>query len=240
MVETREMRLEAERRTSSPATCRRTASPRSSSRATSTSPSRAAASRRRCSRSSSTSTATAASTSPACRPARPNRIARRASKKRARICKGAIVGTGKIEALVALPSGPVADQLAADPLQRPAPGRQPDRRRPRPHHGAGDPDLRLRRADRKAPRRIPLPGDRRTSRRWPAASARSPSISVKIGRRYSAGGVQAQLRLRPLQRPHPPQPRRLHLRQRPGDRRRRAGKVLRPALARATRARRFL
>ncbi len=66
-----------------------------------------AASRRRCSRSSSTSTATAASTRAACRPARPNGSRRRASKKRAPLCKGAIVGTGTIEALVALPSGPV-------------------------------------------------------------------------------------------------------------------------------------
>ncbi len=73
-------------------------------------------------------------------------------------CPNAIVGTGHVSALITREEGPAdPGQLAGHALQRPPPGRQPDRHPPRPHHGAGDPDLRGDDPDRKARRPLPLP-----------------------------------------------------------------------------------
>ena len=69
--------------------------------------------------------------------------------------------------------------LPADPLQRPAPGRQPDRRRPRAGARPGLRDLRRRHPDRTPPRHLRLPRRASTSRRSPAAPARSPTSTPR-------------------------------------------------------------
>ncbi len=60
------------------------------------------------------------------------RIATVGTAEARRLCAGAIVGSGSIEALVRPRRERRRGQLAAGPLQRPAPGRQPDRGPPRP------------------------------------------------------------------------------------------------------------
>ena len=107
------------------------------------------------------------------------------------LCKGAIVGTGQIEA---------PRSRSADPATPPSAPLTVFNGPPQEGHptvilhaqvtSPGDPDLRDRRPDRTPPRRLPLPRDRRTCRRSSAATARSPISSSKIGRRYRAGGRQ--------------------------------------------------
>ncbi len=113
---------------------------------------------------------------------------------------------------------PGGGELGTDDLQRPAPGRQTDRDSPRPHHRPRHPDLCDRRPDRRTARCLPLPDparcppDRRRPRRdHPHRRRDRPPLPRRR--------QESQLRLRPLQRPHPPNPWALQLRRRHHHRR---------------------
>ena len=117
------------------------------------------------------------------------------------------------------PAGEGADSglLAADPVQRRTPERQPDGHPPCPHHRPRGADLRDRGADRTAPRRLRATAPRSTSRRSPAGFGALTHIDAKVGRRYSLRRPQAQLHVGPLLRRHPRHPRPLRLRRQTRD-----------------------
>ncbi len=120
----------------------------------------------------------------------PEQIAAASVEEARAICKGAIVGTGKIEALVALPSGPVPTGSALTLFNG-------------PRNAAGQPTVVV-----HARINVPatqtyafvVPIEKRPGEfRYRATAVIPPlagglgavtKISVKIGRRYSAGGVK--------------------------------------------------
>ena len=118
---------------------------------------------------------------------RPEGIAEASPEKARHLCRGAIVGTGSIEALISLAAGPIAASSPLTHLQRPARRRAPDGRPPRPDHDPGTQTF-----------AIVVPIERRPGEFRYRATIDVPPIAgglgaithldVKIGRRFSAGG----------------------------------------------------
>ena len=175
---------------SSRSRCRATASPRSTSRATSTSPPKAAASRsalRQALIDFDRDGRLSVAGLPTCAP---EAIADASTEEARRICAGAIVGTGQVEALIALASGDVPARSPLTIFNGPRARRAADRGPARPHHRARPP-----RPTRSSSRSNGAAAASATGRALdlpPIAAGLGAltHVDVEIGRRYRAGGKQ--------------------------------------------------
>ena len=148
-----------------------------------------------------------------------NRSPKRATEAARRTCRGSIVGTGHVGAAIAALGAAVQTRAPLTIFNGPPPGSRADRRPPCPHPRPAARNLRNPRPDRTPQRRLPLP---RPVDLPPLAGGLGAAHPHRRQDRPPLPRRRAlpQLRLRPLQRQRPADPRPLHLRRRHRDLRR--------------------